>query len=99
MTGKHAKKVLVPAGRAPDAATGEKLFDTFGHNATQRTRAGLEALLVGPDIVVEVLLEHLIKNSGFRMARAISSRGIADPNIPIRRGERGILNTDVLGES
>ena len=76
---------------------GEKLLDTVGYDATQRTRAGLEALLVRRDITVEVLLEHLIENSGFRMTGAVNPRGIADPNGRIRRAEMRVLNSCILG--
>jgi hypothetical protein len=49
--------------------------DAVRHDAAQRSRAGLEALLVGRDITVEVPLEHQIENGDFRMAGTINTRG------------------------
>ena len=66
------------------------------HDATQRARAGLEALLIGPDIAVEMLLESLVENGGFGMARAIRSRRIADANARIRHREMRVPGSNVF---
>ena len=87
---KAGKTSLKPTAR-------EKLLDTVGHDAAQWARAGFEAFFVFCDVLVEVLLEHLIKNRGFRMAGAINSRGITYPKARIRRAVMRVLSGNLLG--
>jgi hypothetical protein len=63
---------------------------------TQRPRAGLEALLVGCDILVEVLLERLVENGGFGMPRTVNSRRFASQNARIRLGAIAVLDSNFL---
>ena len=82
-----------------EPAAGQELLDTVRHDAAQRSRAGLEALLVGRDITVEVPLEHLIENGDFRMAGTINTRGLANPSARIRPVAMPVLRWNVLSES
>ena len=88
---KAGKTSLKPTAR-------EKLLDTVGHDAAQWARAGFEAFFVFCDVLVEVLLEHLIKDLAFRMARTINSRGVADQSACIRRAQMEVLNSNIVGE-
>jgi hypothetical protein len=81
-----------------ETTAGKKLLDTLRHNAAQRSWAEFEALLIGADVTVEVLLECLVENGGFRVARAINSRGIAYPNARIRRAVMGALISKIMGD-
>ena len=94
---------LSVAGRTADTsetslepAAREELLDRFRHDATQRPRPGLKALLVGRDIAVEVLLEHLIKNLGLWMPRTVNGRRFASQNARTRRGAIAVLDSNFL---
>src|SRR6266540_6233948 len=79
-----------------EPAAREELLDRFRHDATQRPRAGLEALLVGCDILLEVLLERLVENGGFGMPRTVNGRRFASQNARIRCGAMAVLDSNVL---
>ena len=86
---KAGKTSLEPAAR-------EELHDRLRHYVTQRPRAGLEALLVGCDILLEVLLERLVENGGFGMPRTVNGRRFASQNARIRCGAMAVLDSNVL---
>src|SRR5438034_10426659 len=68
----------------------------FVGNHRKELPPGLEAILVSPDIAVEVLLERLVENGGFGMSRAVNSRRFASQNTRIRRGAIAVLDSNFL---
>jgi len=84
---KAGKTSLEPAAR-------EELHDRLRHYVTQRPRAGLEALLVGCDILLEVLLKRLVENGGFGMPRTVNGRRFASQDARIRLGAIAVLDSN-----
>ena len=52
----------------------QKLLNRAHNYRPQRSRAGLEAFFVGPDVTVKVSLKQLVKTSAFGMPRPVFGR-------------------------
>jgi hypothetical protein len=56
------------------APAAEEVLHRAHHHRPQRSRAGLEAIFIGPDIAVEVSLEQLVEASALRMPGSVCRR-------------------------
>ena len=90
---REREQVLALALRAAQAreaaeqpAAVEIGLDRAGDDRAQRAGGALEALLVGPDVVVEVALEEPVEGAALRMARAIDRLGLGDGQRERRNG-------------
>jgi len=70
--------MLAPTGRAADPGEAaqepsalEERLDRGTHDRAKRPEARLEALVVGPEVAVEVALEELVESGALRMTGSI----------------------------
>ena len=82
------------AGKASlQAATGEELFDGTHHHGAERAATGFEAIFVGPDVAVEMVLKQAVEGGILRMSGPIYRRRVSNLQVMKQRGEIGAFST------